>query len=387
MDDILNNMKYILDTLEDRLTVLKLTMEKADEVPLKFDEFNIISQKISMLEKLLEETVKYRKENDKNYLSELCASLAFTINHLNRLFSNKESISSTEINGVIECLNKINNIKGKINDNTKYGIYFSELKNISRKLKGVNDEKFLKNSNKTKSNLEMYEKILINLESIIGEIDKIRDDMPLNDFKNLKQLLEENYKKISYNFKQIYWEILNTNSDIPNSLLNKQKINFVDGNYSAILNDSMIYKLVYDDKKREELINAFDVLIEELDEIINRYKDCKVDKSKIRIDIDISDEVKKKDHDLDIDDWVNSNYKKHREEERKDEGNKYKDRIISDDDRRLKKIESEYKSKPIPKEILKLYYELKHKLKSLNGSTSGFVNDDNQVFEDTKKRK
>ena len=400
----MSSIENILNSLEESIGILIECMSEPREVPLNFDMFSSIVPNIKKLEGY-----------SNNKLGELGMSLRFAVAHLNKVFDGKKSINSNELDSVVKCLNDIKTLKNKVNSNIPYNKFFEELKSISRSLNGISTEYFLKDSNTTKNYLEIYENLLSKYKRIIGSINELRSDMKSNDFENMKLDLNINYNALRANLNEMYREILVSNIDIADPLLNKIKNEVSYENYESVLKNSMVNKIINNGLRRKEIINNFDMLLDSLNKIVDRYKDCKVDKSKIKIDIEILNNGNNEthnDYDIDIPRFIEDNYDKHRESVSSHQLNNQNVSYDSKVERfiaRFAVLKRKFQNKKsLTKEEVRLYNKLESELDSLKKGKGSFIselkfnsyynklnkkiklsrkNDFKQVSASTKKRK
>jgi len=235
INNIINKLQNSLDVLDDRFYILVYAIEQSPSVSLKFDEFAVIKKEIKNLEEILHNLDAYRKENKENSLSEICASLVFTIDKLNKVFSAKETITENDMSGVIDCVKKVNNliiktkliasIFGDVKDNDKvlevdnwvntkyderrqqkiadikYNIdYDNKLDEYVEKFKQIEEEH--KNKSIPKDKLRLYYKLKSELDALkTGSRNKFISRIRFNYFYNILNRSIKLSKKNS--FKQV----------------------------------------------------------------------------------------------------------------------------------------------------------------------------------------
>ena len=302
----LSNIEKILNDLQTCIEILIEALKDRESVSLtNNDTFRSIQLCIKELEKY-----------DNKSLREIFGYYRATLAHLNKTFSDKENISNEMIDSVTGCLKDIKILKSKIGINLPFYKFFEDLKRVSRDLNGINSSLFLKDSDTTKNCLEIYEIIIGKYERIIAGLNELRSDMKISDFDNMKLDLDVNYNTLKANLNEMYREILASNIDIADPLLNKLRMLVSHEKYESVLKTSMVNKAINNGLRRKEIINNFEMLLDSLNKIIDRYKDCKVDKSKIKIDIEIPDKPNieaSKNNDVDIPHFIEENYDRHRE--------------------------------------------------------------------------
>lgn len=399
--DNMSSIENILNSLEESIGILIECMSEPREVPLNFDMFSSIVPNIKKLEGY-----------SNNKLGELGMSLRFAIAHLNKIFDGKKTINSNELDSVLKCLNDIKILKNKVNINIPYNKFFEELKSISRNLNGINSDAFLKENNITKICLVNYENIITRYKNVIDSLNELKSDMKIDDFENLKLDLNINYNALRANLNEMYREILVSNIDIADPLLNNLKSYVNNEKYEPIIRTSMVNKEINNVLKRKEIINNFNMLIESLDRIIDRYKDSKVDKNKINIDVEISRKEVTKDYGIDIPQFIEDNYDEHRASVNHSNSNPQSisydgkvERFIA----RFAVLKRKFQNKKsLTKEEVRLYNKLESELDSLKKGKGSFIselkfnsyynklnkkiklsrkNDFKQVSASTKKRK
>ena len=399
--DNMSSIENILNSLEESIGILIECMSEPREVPLNFDMFSSIVPNIKKLEGY-----------SNNKLGELGMSLRFAIAHLNKIFDGKKTINSNELDSVLKCLNDIKILKNKVNINIPYNKFFEELKSISRNLNGINSDAFLKENNITKICLVNYENIITRYKNVIDSLNELKSDMKIDDFENLKLDLNINYNALRANLNEMYREILVSNIDIADPLLNNLKSQVNNEKYEPIIRTSMVNKEINNVLKRKEIINNFNMLIESLDRIIDRYKDSKVDKNKINIDVEISRKEVTKDYGIDIPQFIEDNYDEHRASVSSHQLNNQNVSYDSKVERfiaRFAVLKRKFQNKKsLTKEEVRLYNKLESELDSLKKGKGSFIselkfnsyynklnkkiklsrkNDFKQVSASTKKRK
>ena len=366
--DAITSIDKITKDLEFCIGVVYDALKTQNSVSLNnSDIFKSINVDIDMLK-------KYKK----NYLGQVGVFYTFALGHLNNTFCNKDVINSSEIDKVLSCLNDIKRLKKEINKNSLYNKYFEDLKGVSRNLSSINNDLFLRDSNSTKNYLETYEKVLIKYEKLISNINELRSEMSNDDFECLKLDLSINFSALKANINGIYKEILKSNIDIAGPIMNKLNREVNSNNYSSILNTSMVNKVVNDSKRRKILVGNFEMLISSMDKIVDRYKDCKVNKNSIKIDVEMSDEGKREDYDIDIPQFIEDNYNEKRKNsinvDDKDNYDKKLNKLITRFEilkRKLERIEKEKGS--LPKEEVILYNRLESELDELKNGKKNTI--------------
>ena len=360
--DAITSIDKIAKDLEFCIGVVYDALKTQNSVSLNnSDIFKSINVDIDMLK---------RYKND--YLGQVGVFYTFALGHLNNTFCNKDVINSSEIDNVLSCLNDIKRLKKEINKNSLYNKYFEDLKGVSRNLSSINNDLFLRDSNSTKNYLETCEKVLIKYEKLISNINELRSEMSNDNFECLKLDLSINFSAFKANINGIYKEILKSNIDIAGPIMNKLNREVNSNNYSSILNTSMVNKVVNDSKRRKILVDDFEMVISSIDRIVDRYKDCKVNKKSIKIDVEMSDEGKREDYDIDIPQFIEDNYNEKRKNSiNVDDKDNYDDKLtklitrFEILKRKLARIERTRGS--LPKEEVKLYNRLESELDELKG--------------------
>lgn len=363
--DNLENIGTILKKLEYNIGILTEALKKEEMVSLiNNDIFKSIINSIKELE-------KYDNKN----LKGLFAYYRLTIHHLNLTFSNKEYINQEDIAKVNACLIDIKKLLNIVNVNLPYDKFISDLKNILRNLKSVNIDSGLTYNFISKDILRNYENIIIKYRNLISEISEIKPYMNINDFEAFKLDLNINYSALMANLNEIYIEIINSNSNIADPLMNKLKSDVNNGNYDSILKTSMVNKVIDNHQRRHQLSNNLDILIESLNVIINRYEFSKVDKRKTNIDVEYLDDDKNEDYGIDIPQFIEDNYNKHK----KNQNNSYRyleyDKKISAFIARFEILKRKLeRKKSLTKEEVKIYNKLESELELLKkNDTNRFI--------------
>ena len=397
--DAINSIDKITKDLEFCIGVFYDALKTQNSVSLNnSDIFKSINADIDML------------NNYKNdYLGQVGVFYTFALGHLNDTFSNKDVINSSDIDNVLSCLSDIKRLKEEINKNSSFNKFFEDIKSVSRNLLSINNDWFLRDSNITKNYLETYEKILIKYRKIISNINEIRSDMSNDNFECLNLDLSINFSALKANINEIYKEILKSNIDIAEPIMNKLNREVNSNNYSSILNTSMVNKVINDSKRRKTLVGNFEMLINSINRIVDRYKGCKANKKNISIDVEMSDVGKREDYDIDIPQFIEDNYNEKRSMDSVNDNDNYDkklNKLITRFEilkRKLNRIEIEKGS--LPKEEVILYNRLESELdelkkgkkntikfnyyyNKLNKRIKLYKNNTYQVVkEDTKKRK
>lgn len=397
--DAINSIDKITKDLEFCTGVFYDALKTQNSVSLNnSDIFKSINADIDMLNKY---------KND--YLGQVGVFYTFALGHLNDTFSNKDVINSSDIDNVLSCLSDIKRLKEEINKNSSFNKFFEDIKSVSRNLSSINNDWFLRDSNITKNYLQTYEKILIKYRKIISNINEIRSDMSNDNFECLNLDLSINFSALKANINEIYKEILKSNIDIAEPIMNKLNREVNSNNYSSILNTSMVNKVINDSKRRKTLVGNFEMLINSINRIVDRYKGCKANKKNISIDVEMSDVGKRENHDIDIPQFIEDNYNEKRSMDSVNDNDNYDkklNKLITRFEilkRKLNRIEIEKGS--LPKEEVILYNRLESELdelkkgkkntikfnyyyNKLNKKIKLYKNNTYQVVnEDTKKRK
>lgn len=141
--------------------------------------------------------------------------------------------------------------------------------------------------------------------------------MKSDEFENLLLDLNINYSGLKANLNKIYNEIINSNIDIAEPLLNKLKKHVDNENYEPILRTNMVNKLISNGLRRKDVTNNYNMLIESLDKIVDRYKDNKVNRSNTKIDVEIPEKEIPKDYEIDIPAFIEENYDEHKRDRKR----------------------------------------------------------------------
>ena len=361
MNDVITNIDKISKDLEFCVSVLFNALENSDSVSLNNNDiFKSINTNIDSLH-----------DYDKYYLGELGVSFKIILSHLSKTFSNKDVIYNNELNSVLLCLNDIRKFRVKINNNNSFSKYFDNIKSVSRKLSSINTQLFLKDSDITKEYLGIYENLIVKYGMLINEVNELGSNMKDDDYKNLKVDLEINYSGFKANLKEIYKEILNSNMDIAEPIFNKLDRDISFNNYDQVLKTNMVNKVINSGTRRKELINNFEMLINSMNMVVDRYKDSKIDKVNNKIDIELTSDKKQDDYGLDIPQFIEDNYDNNRynnsvSEKGQDENDERLTKLITRFEvlkRKLYRIERLKGS--LPKEDIKLYNKLESELDGL----------------------
>ena len=392
-----SNIENVLNDLEESIGILIECINIEREVHLKYDTFATIIPNIKKLE-------GYNNQ----YLGELGMFLNVLLAHLSKTFNGKDVITSDEIDDVYKCLNDIKTTKKKIDSNNAFNKFFEDLKSISRNLNGINSEYFLRDSEFTKESLINYENILNKYRNIIDGINEIKSDMKSDEFENLLLDLNINYSGLKANLNKIYNEIINSNIDIAEPLLNKLKKHVDNENYEPILRTNMVNKLISNGLRRKDVTNNYNMLIESLDKIVDRYKDNKVNRSNTKIDVEIPEKEIPKDYEIDIPAFIEENYDEHKRDRKRNYDDSY-DTKVAGFIARFEILKRRLQNKrSLTKEDVKLFNKLESELDIIKGRNRTFVsglrfnyyykklnkniklsrkNNYKQVTNDTKKRK
>ena len=191
--------------------------------------------------------------------------------------------------------------------------------------------------------------------------------------------------------------------------MNKLNREVNSNNYSSILNTSMVNKVINDSKRRKTLVGNFEMLINSINRIVDRYKGCKANKKNISIDVEMSDVGKREDYDIDIPQFIEDNYNEKRSMDSVNDNDNYDkklNKLITRFEilkRKINRIEIEKGS--LPKEEVILYNRLESELDELKKGKKNTIkfnyyynklnkkiklyknNNYHVVKEDTKKRK
>ena len=313
---------------------------------------------------------------DNKSLGESFAYYRFTLSHLSKVFNNKEYINRGEVEGLAQCLSDIKRLRSKININVPYYRFFDNLRGIVINLQSINTDNELINSFISSDMLKSYEFILKKYHNTIININEIRPYINNYIFNSLKSDLEINYSNFRANLHQIYIQILKSNSDIAQPLMNKLKYYVNNEKYEEILKTNMVNKEISNYQRRKNLSNELDTHINSLIEIVNRYQNSLLNKSS-NIDIKLVDKNHNKDYGIDIPNFIEDNYKEYRNRN-KDIINKinasynskiasyiYKFEILK------QKLE---RKKSLTKEEVKLYNKLESELDTLKkGRSNSFL--------------
>jgi len=363
----MNNVTRInnaLDGLEESLGVLLEALKEKDSVSLTSnDVFKSIVYDIQELNKY-----------DNKSLGASFAYYRFALSHLNKTFNNKEYIDKEEIDSVAKCLNDIKKLRMKVNVNVPFYRFFDDLRGIVRNLHGINMHNEFIHSFVSSDILKTYEIILNKYHNIITNINEIRPYVNNYIFKSLKIDLDINYSQFRVNLHQIYIQILNSNSDIAQPLMNKLMYYVNKENYEEILKTNMVNKEINNYQKRKDLLNELDICINSLNEIINRYQNSLLDKRN-SIDIELVDSNHNEDYGIDIPHFIEDNYEEYRNKKNLNKNNAsysgkiasyiYKFEILK------RKLE---RKKSLTKEEVKLYNKLESELESLKkGRSNNFI--------------
>lgn len=302
MDNTINIIEKKLANLQTNIEILIEALNTKERVLLtNNDIFKSIISDINLL-----------KKYDNKDLKALFVYYRVTLSHLNKTFSNKEIINKEEMDNIVNCLNDIKKMKEKINDVLPFNKFIEDLKSLSINLNNINSDFFLRNSEFTKNSLVNYENILNRYKNIVDGINELKASITSDDFENLKLDLNINYSGLKANLSEIFNEILISNVDIADPLLNKLKKHVNSENYEPILRTNMVNKVVSNGLKRKEIINNYNMLIESLNKIVDRYKYNKVDRENVNIDIELSQEEPSDDYGIDIPHFIEENYDEHR---------------------------------------------------------------------------
>ena len=90
--------------------------------------------------------------------------------------------------------------------------------------------------------------------------------MSKENYDSLKIDLDINFTGFKDNLNKIYFEILKSNNDIAQPLMNKLKYNLINENYDSILKTSMVNKEINNYHRRYELSNNLEANIDRLAE-------------------------------------------------------------------------------------------------------------------------
>lgn len=302
MDERLTIINKLLNDLEKNIGILTEALKVKEVVSLvNNDIFKSIVTDIKKLE-------KYNIKGSKD----LFAYYRVALSRLNIIFCNRENIKKEEMNNIFECLNDIRILKNKLNISLPYNAFFEDLKSIYRSLKTINIDGELTYNSISSDTLKFYENIIIKYRNLVAKINEIKPDMNNSNFNSLKLDLDTNYSGFKANLNELYMEILKSNNDIAEPLMDKLKHDFDNENYESILKTRMVNKEITDYKRRNELSKNLDMLIESLNVIINRYEFSKVDKSNTNIDIDYIDNNTQDDYDIEIPQFIENNYEEHK---------------------------------------------------------------------------
>ena len=356
----MDNINQLLNKLQSNIEILVEALKKEKTVSLvNNDIFKSISDDIKELEKY-----------DNKDLKEMFAYYRFTLSHLNNTFSNKEYIDQTDIDIVLGCLNDIKKLSNMLNINLPYNRFISDLKSVHRSLKTINIDSELTYNYISKDILKNYENIIIKYRSLMSKINQIRPYMNSADFADLKLDLEINYAGLKANLNEIYIEILKSNSDIAEPIMNKLMYYVNNENYDSVLGVSMINKKIDDYQRRYELSNNLDILIESLNVIINRYEFSGIDKSNNIVDVDYVDNNQSS-NDQDIPPFIEDNYDEHNSKLNSDDMDITYDKKVATFIARFERLRRKLdRKKSLTKEEVKLFNKLESELDILKSNNS-----------------
>ena len=356
-------IEELLVGLESHIKLLIEEIDKKQEVLLvNNDIFKSIVNNINGLEKY----------NNKS-LGALFAYYRVSLAHLNKTFCNKESIKQEEIDNIVTCLNDIKILKAKINVNSPFNVFFEDLKSVLRILKTIDINSEFTYNSVSPEVLKIYENTIIKYKSILNEINEIRMEIDINVFESLKLDLDIIYAGLKSNLNDIYIEILNSNDDIAEPLMNKLKRDVNDGNYEKILKTGMVNKEINNYQRRCDLAHNLEMLVESLNSIINKYKFSKLDKSNTNIDVEYVDNGNNYNYDIDIPQFIEDNYEEKRSNS-SEESTIY-DRKITAFITRFEILKRKLeRKKSLTKEEVKLYNKLESKLDAIkSGKSNAFI--------------
>lgn len=361
MDSNLIIIDNIISNLEYNIGILIEALNKEEVVSLTNND--IFKSIINDIEEL--------KKYDNKGMKELFTYYRFTLSHLNKTFNNKEFVKKDELSNVIECFSDLKTLKSKLNISIPYNKFFEDLKGVYRSLNSIKSE-FTYNYISTDI-LKTYESIIIKYRNLISQINEIESYMSKENYDSLKIDLDINFTGFKDNLNKIYFEILKSNNDIAQPLMNKLKYNLINENYDSILKTSMVNKEINNYHRRYELSNNLDMLIESLNVIINRYKFKKVDKRDINIDIEYIDDNKQEDYGIEIPRFIEDNYENKKNSLKRN--NSVYDRKIAAFIARFEILKRKLEKKnSLTKKEVKLYNKLESALDMLrNNNPNRFI--------------
>ena len=360
MDNNLENINTILKKIEYNIGVLIEALKKEDVVSLINND---------IFKSIINGTKELEKYDNKN-LKGLFAYYRLTLHHLNLTFSNKEFIKLDDISKVNECLIDIKKLLNMINVNLPYNKFISDLKSILRNLKAVNIDSELTYNFISIDILKNYESIIIKYRNLISEISEIKPYMSINDFEAFKLDLNINYSALKANLNEIYIEIINSNTDIAEPIMNKLKKDVNTGNYDSILKTSMVNKVIDNHQRKHQLASNLDMLIESLKVIINRYEFSEVDKRNTNIDIEYVDNNEQEDYGIEIPQFIEDNYNEQKKYQNNSQAEVEYDKKIAAFIAKFELLKRKLKNKSLTKEEVKIYNKLESELDLLKSNSS-----------------